>query len=156
MIFKLIFFVIFIVIQNFKGIVDAAQSNSQCNSTKVDNCMLEMVFIGDQKFPMPVNEEMAIQRCKRNKVLEKCVKDYSSKCLTDQAGQAVSVLIYGITKGNKNFCNNKKRKELLAEMGRCVNQDLKRFTSYMSDLTRTFHGIKEYKDPKLRIPLMCW
>lgn len=127
-----------------------------CDVNLIDNCMLELSLIGDPKYRLSSNLEQMNKRCKRMKTLEKCIKDYSSKCLSSLASKSVSVLIYGMTRGNKNFCSNKNRKEDFIEIGRCINPDMKQISAIMGQLTRSYHGIKLHKNPKLRIPLICW
>lgn len=131
-------------------------TTNNCNVNTIDNCMLELTIIGDPKARVSSNLEQMNRRCKRMKILEKCIKDYASKCLSSLASKSVSVLIYGITRGNKIFCSNKNRKEDFIEIGKCINPDMKRISFFMEQLTRSYHSIKEYKEQKLRIPLICW
>lgn len=133
-----------------------ANNATHCESNIIDKCMLEMVIVGDYNVRFPKNLEEMNNRCKRTKELQKCIKDYSSKCLTNLASQTISVLVYGITKGNRVFCSNKKRREDFIDIGKCINPDWKFVSDNINNLTRYYHGIGEYKDPKLRIPMLCW
>lgn len=133
-----------------------ANNSTICDPNVIDNCMLELVIYGDYNARFPKNSDEMNKRCKRTKELQKCIRDYSSNCLTNLASQTISVLVYGITKGNRIFCSNKKRRDDYVEIGRCVNPDWKYASDIMNDLTRYYHGIDQYKDQKLRIPMICW
>lgn len=89
------------------------------------------------------------------RTLEKCVKDYMSRCLDGETRNSMSVVIYGISKTNKGYCSSTKKKNAFISFGACANASKKRLEKRMATLTRDFHSAKLAKDPKLRLPYAC-
>lgn len=89
------------------------------------------------------------------RTLEKCVKDYMSRCLDGETRNSMSVVIYGISRTNKGYCSGTKKKNAFISFGDCANASKKMLEKHMATLTRDFHSAKLAKDPKLRLPYAC-
>lgn len=89
------------------------------------------------------------------KALDKCVKEYTQNCMSKTAKQSISVLLYSISKTNKGYCSGKKRKEALLDLSKCCSANKSKLDEFMDIMTREFHGIRNYRESKLRIPLAC-
>lgn len=90
----------------------------ECTANKAgndaDTCLMHLLLVGDPKYVFPENKEQMSKHCKwvlRDDLVitdtsnwlssrlinryEKCIKDYSSKCLSAFPRQVTSVLAYG-------------------------------------------------------------
>lgn len=89
---------------------------------------------------------------------ERCAKDYASKCLHKESKQSVSVLSYGVTKTNKGYCSNGKRKNVFIRMAsKCLTPNKEELDNAMWQMGSDFKGIAHlHNDSSTKIPLMCW
>lgn len=92
------------------------------------------------------------------KPLESCVKNYASKCLTkSETKSSISVLSYGVTKTNKGYCTNNKRKQAFIKMVACVTKHKTQMDKAMWKMASEFKAIADITpDKKMKIPLACW
>ena len=141
---------------SFSHVADAKKDGAGCDRKRVDKCAEKLFMIGDYGFKFPDTLPLMNVRCREIKALEACVKDFASKCLTSDAKQAVSVLLYGVTKTNKFYCSSTKRKNTLVDATQCFIPNKKFMDDEMRTMSNKFSSIVGYKDPKLRIPLACW
>jgi len=87
---------------------------------------------------------------------EKCIKDYSSKCLDTYPRQVTNVLAFGIAKTNKGYCSGTRRKERFISIGKCGNKIKAAGDKCIHTYTDKLQGIQNMKDNKYKIPLVCW
>ena len=127
-----------------------------CDHDKMDQCTLELTMIGDPNWRFPENMEQMNRRCRNVKTLEQCIKDYSGKCLHSDSRQTIQVMLYGISKTNRFYCSNKRRKAAIINTGTCANTFIKDMNNIMFDIIRKLHAIRFYPDNKMKIPLTCW
>ncbi len=107
------------------------------------------------------------------KRLNVCINNFISKCLTGEAKNTIKLILvcdsqyfkinfksiiffqYGVTKANRAYCSSTSRKTSFYRFGKCINRNLKELTQVTVDLNRQLHGILQYSDPKMRIPMIC-
>lgn len=89
---------------------------------------------------------------------EKCIKNYSSKCLDSFSRQVTSVLVFGVAKTNKGYCTNQIRKDKFISIGKCANQIKAEGDKCMQTYIDRLQGVETLtkSDNNLKIPLMCW
>lgn len=89
---------------------------------------------------------------------EKCIKDYSSKCLDAFPRQVTSVLAFGVAKTNKGYCTNQRRKDKFISIGKCGNQIKLEGDKCMQTYIDRLKGVETLtkSDNNLKVPLMCW
>lgn len=130
--------------------------DKSCDPKKVETCFQELVMVIDPKFKAPKNVNEVNQLCQRHKENNKCVKDYAAKCLDKLAKQALSIAMFGISKTNKGYCSNTKKKNAFMSLLQCAEKDLRSFHKSFNQYTKDLLAIKEYeKDEKLHLPMAC-
>lgn len=83
------------------------------------------------------------------------MKEYTQNCMSKTAKQSISVLVYSVAKTNKGYCSTRKRKLAMLGVSKCAGEHKAKLDGFMDIMTREFHGIRTYKDSKLRLPLAC-
>lgn len=126
-----------------------------CKRSVFARCAERLFMLGDATFTFPVNMEQMLKRCKDIKIIDKCIKDYSTRCLKGETRNSVNVLVYGVAKTNKGYCSSPKRRNSFISIGHCVNENRKKLDKALADMNVQYHGARIYKDPKLRLPLAC-
>ncbi|CAG2109084.1 unnamed protein product [Medioppia subpectinata] len=134
------------------------QTNSTskaCKTVVLDTCLMNLLLIGDPKYVFPVSMPQMDTQCRTIRGYEKCIKDYSSKCLKAFPKQVTSVLAYGVAKTNKGYCSNKKRKESFIMIGECANKMKSPMDKCMFQYIDRLQGAENYRNVKMRLPMAC-
>ncbi|KAI2804360.1 hypothetical protein BLOT_003342 [Blomia tropicalis] len=131
------------------------KENGNCSRAVLDYCSMKLISLGDVDYVSPVNMEQMNKRCKEVKAMEQCIKDYAARCLEGETRNSILVVVYGIAKTNKSYCSSQKRKNAHISFGKCANKNKKSLDKFMNQMIVDYHGVRLYKDPKLRIPLAC-
>lgn len=88
------------------------------------------------------------------KETEKCIKDYSRRCLAAFPRQVTNLLVYGIANQQKKYC--KKGASDIIQHGKCGNSDLEKGHQCMDVYIDDLYGIQETEDSDKKIPFVCW
>jgi hypothetical protein len=130
----------------------------ECKSVnRADVCMQKLLLLGDPKFIFPETRDEMNIHCRTITATEKCIKDYSSKCLDAFPRQVTSVLAFGVAKTNKGYCTNQRRKDKFISIGKCGNQIKAEGDKCMQTYIDRLQGIETLtkSDNNLKVPLMC-
>ena len=157
-----------------------------CKSVnKADQCMQKLLLLGDPAFVFPLNKVEMNAHCKyvltmikiKNLIknnncnneyystfflfrtiteTEKCIKDYSSKCLDTFPRQVTGVLAFGVAKTNKGYCSSQKRKDKFIAIGTCGNAIKAGGDKCMQNYIDTLQGVENVKtaDNKFKVPML--
>lgn len=85
---------------------------------------------------------------------EKCIKDYSRRCLAAFPRQVTNLLVFGIANQQKKYC--KKGGSAIVQHGKCGNSDLEKGHKCMDTYIDHLYGIQESEDANKKIPYVCW
>ncbi|KAH9395336.1 hypothetical protein TYRP_020901, partial [Tyrophagus putrescentiae] len=129
-----------------------AKLKENCGRNVLDDCSKKLLMLSDETFVFPA----FIFITREIKPLEKCIKDYSTRCLDGEARSSLNVVLYGIIKTNKSYCNNNKKKNAFITFGKCANANKPKLDQLMNILNKDTHGARLAKDPRMRLPFACW
>ncbi|KAH7641061.1 hypothetical protein HUG17_8530 [Dermatophagoides farinae] len=134
----------------------AKRIRSACDHKEMESCSQKLTMIGDEKFIFPTSVKQMEKRCRDIKSLQRCVKNNAQNCYDTDTNRYILILLYSITKTNRAYCRNSKKRLAFIGFGKCANKNIKLLNQYMAGLNRDFHSIKHLnKDQKLTIPLLC-
>ena len=156
-IFQLLSFIIIITLLVIKSNVNGAISTGK-KCQRADKCALTLIPLTDEKFiekPPKTSTDMK-EWCDRIAPMERCLKDFATKCLTKFSKQTLSILTYSISRTNKRICTNKKRQKSFLNLIDCAHEQIPLFSNILRNMTIDFHAIPLVKEKTLRLPLACW
>nr|XP_027194081.1 uncharacterized protein LOC113788823 isoform X1 [Dermatophagoides pteronyssinus] len=158
-IFKLLFVILTILI-SVNG--DAISTTPTTITTgkkcqRADKCALTLIPLTDEKFiekPPKTSTELK-EWCDRIAPMERCLKDFATKCLTKFSKQTLSIMMFSMSRTNKRICTNKKRQKSFLNLIDCAHEQIPLFSNILRNLTTDFHALPLVKKQNLRIPLAC-
>ncbi|KAH9420665.1 hypothetical protein DERP_001096 [Dermatophagoides pteronyssinus] len=159
-----VFIILFILgYHHHNNVVQAAKNRntvkrirSACDHKAMESCSKKLTMIGDEKFIFPTNIKQMEKRCRDIKPLQRCVKNNAQNCYDPDTNRYILILLYSITKTNRAYCRNSKKRQSFLNFGKCANKNIKHLNKYMAQLNRDFHSIRHLnKEQKLAIPLLC-
>lgn len=130
---------------------------SKCKKSedaKVDTCAQRLFLFGDRTSGgFPETEEGLANYCSLARETEKCIKDYSRRCLAAFPRQVTNLLVFGIANQQKKYC--KKGASAIVQHGKCGNSDLEKGHKCMDVYIDHLYGIQESEDANKKIPYVC-
>ncbi|CAG2109085.1 unnamed protein product [Medioppia subpectinata] len=146
-----------ILIMAFKfGHAQKSDKNScKTGTDSIDTCFMNLLLFGDPKYVFPENMTSMNTHCRQIKTYDKCIKEYTNKCLAPFPKQVSNVLAYGGLKTHKAYCATKRRKESFTSVGKCANKIKRLGDNCMYTFIDEIQGSENYPDVKMKLPLVC-
>ena len=91
----------------------------KCSDEAVrEKCIHSLFIIGDKQFPNSTKQLDAF--CGKLKETNKCIKDYTKKCMSPSGRRATEVAIAGVARLMKRMCRSDEKKKGLSDLQKIV------------------------------------
>lgn len=146
----------------------------KCTDESVrEKCVNSLFLIGDNQFPNSTKQLDGF--CGKLKDLDKCIKDYTNKCMTPTGRRATQVAIAGVARMMKRMCKSTDKKKGLSfwlsifdwvfksifnflefiKHSKCGNAALPDMKTCLSGYKMALYGAKQV-EVKQKLPILCW
>ncbi|CAG2115935.1 unnamed protein product [Medioppia subpectinata] len=131
------------------------QSNGiECDPKTMDETTRWLFFLNDPLRNIPETETERSQFCLEKNQKEHYVKQYAKRCLKAFPYQVTTLLMYGVIRKNKYYCNFNRGKKDIVSMAKCLNAIKPQATQCMNKLID--EAMVTVNAPtKLKIGLIC-
>lgn len=133
----------------------------RCNATRheeADVCMQKMFLIGDRSQRFRETLPQMKNYCRQISDLQNCVKRFSRECLPELGRQVTNLLLYGVTKVNRQYCGSEKGMRRFNEIAKCGNHELNRKHDCMDSFLNQLRLVEKRTDDEMvemRIHYVC-
>ncbi|XP_054166840.1 uncharacterized protein LOC128964285 [Oppia nitens] len=142
---------IYFVIQT---VISAPQEKKCPNETLRETCVHSLFIIGspDSKFPDSSDQLKAF--CGKLKDTDKCVKDYTKRCMSPTGRRATEVAVAGISRLLKRMCKSNERRAEFVKNAGCGNAVIPDMRSCLNSYKLSLYGAQ--KAPLSdKLPILC-
>jgi len=132
-----------------------ATAKKNCpNESLRENCVNSLFIIGSPDKHFPNSTEQLTAFCGKLKETDKCIKDYTSRCMTPMGKRATEVAVAGIARLLKRMCRSaEKRKEFVKNAG-CGNAVIGDMRSCLNDYKMALYGAQK-AELNQKLPILC-
>jgi len=133
----------------------AAAPQKKCPDESLrENCISSLFIIGSPDKQFPNSTQRLKEFCGKLKETEKCVKDYTTRCMDATGRRATQVAVAGISRLLKRMCRSSERRGEFVRNAGCGNAVIGDMRSCLGDYKMALYGAQKV-DNKQKLPILC-
>ncbi|CAG2106373.1 unnamed protein product [Medioppia subpectinata] len=133
----------------------AAKAEKKCPNESVrETCLSSLFIIASPDKTFPNTTERLVEFCGKIKETDKCIKDYTTRCMDPMGRRATQVAVAGISRLLKRMCRSSERRKEFVKNAGCGNAMIGDMRSCLNDYKMALYGA-EKAEVKQRMPILC-